>query len=342
MRLDDLSDEELLELRFCDLKLDPHDRPMTEWRAQLYLELDQIGLTQFRPDFFYGDEWFSPEGQVAIAVPFYLAHPRLIALEKSQMREAEGEDPSYFMKLLRHEAGHCFEHMFRVSRRQSWKKIFGSPDVDYHPESYRPRPHSKNFVQNLDHWYAQSHPDEDFCETFAVVCNPDRSASKEYARWEGALHKVQYVLKLINEFQGATIRSSKKPKRYISDVRFMRSRLGLHYQRRRADLADQFPDFYDRDLIRLFGSSNPASSASSGSAARFLKKHRREIIDRVGFWTRAKKYTVELIVKRVEDRAQELRLQLSLSENETLLEVIPFFTTLIMNYLFTGRFTRRA
>ena len=52
-------------------------------------ELEARGLP-FRPDCYLGDEWFSPEGSPVIAIPFYLAHPRLKQLELHQMLEVEG------------------------------------------------------------------------------------------------------------------------------------------------------------------------------------------------------------------------------------------------------------
>jgi hypothetical protein len=54
------------------------------------------------------DEWLTPDGMPIIGIPFFLAHPKLTALEKKMMLEAEGEKESWCMKLLRHEAGHAF------------------------------------------------------------------------------------------------------------------------------------------------------------------------------------------------------------------------------------------
>ena len=54
------------------------------------------------------------------------------------------------------------------ARRKDWQRIFGSPEADYEPETYTPRPHSHGFVRHLPNWYAQAHPDEDFAETFAA------------------------------------------------------------------------------------------------------------------------------------------------------------------------------
>ena len=75
------------------------------------------------------------------------------------------------MQILRHEAGHAIENAFKLRRRRRRRELFGSTREPY-PEFYAPRPYSKSFVIHLDAWYAQSHPDEDFAETFAVWLQP--------------------------------------------------------------------------------------------------------------------------------------------------------------------------
>jgi hypothetical protein len=156
-----LRDEELLALRIRDLGVRIDGSELEPRVAKLYAELEGRGLS-LRPECFLGDEWFCPNGVPAIALPFYLAHPRLKALELHQMMEVEGGTPEWCEQLLRHECGHAFDHAYRFSGRRKWRAIFGSPDVDYEPETYRPRPYSKSFVRHLPNWYAQAHPDEDF------------------------------------------------------------------------------------------------------------------------------------------------------------------------------------
>ena len=47
---------------------------------RLYSELGEKGI-RFRPHVWLSEEWFSPDGVPGIAIPFYLAHPRLIKLQ---------------------------------------------------------------------------------------------------------------------------------------------------------------------------------------------------------------------------------------------------------------------
>src|SRR5215510_5300432 len=156
-------DEQLLELRMCDLDVRIEGSPLEERLKELSGELEARGLA-FRPHYWLSDEWFCPDGVPGIALPFYLAHPRLARLELNQMLEVEGGTRDWCLKILRHETGHAIEHADRLRRRGRRQELCGRTSEPY-PEAYAPRPYSKSFVLHLDAWYAQSHPDEDFAET---------------------------------------------------------------------------------------------------------------------------------------------------------------------------------
>src|SRR2546423_1061087 len=55
---------------------------------------------------------------------------------------------------------------------KKWQHTFGQTSDEETPNTYRPRPFSRSYVVHLEDWYAQSHPDEDFAETFAVWLTP--------------------------------------------------------------------------------------------------------------------------------------------------------------------------
>src|SRR5262245_48774481 len=65
-----LSDEKLLGLRFCDLKLSIDRSPLARRVKRLYTELENRGI-HFKPHVWLSEEWFSPDGVPGIAVPFY-------------------------------------------------------------------------------------------------------------------------------------------------------------------------------------------------------------------------------------------------------------------------------
>lgn len=328
-------DEELLKLRIRDLGLRFEDTDLTQRVGRLFVELEARNLV-FKPIIYLGDEWFSPEAVPAIAIPFYLAHPRLRALEKKMVLEVEGEEEEEFMRLLRHECGHAFDHSFKVSRRRTWVKTFGSPAKEYSPESYHARPYSRNFVQNIDQWYAQSHPDEDFAETFAVWLDPNSNWPNKYKKWS-AIKKLDYVNRLAGEFQNTPITPYKG--RLMYDARTMNTTLKHHYEKRRREYAENYPDFYDDDLFYIF-SQRTKDLKGAERAALFMKKNRKTLISSIAHWTNEPKITVEELVSRLTDRCQALDLVLSKDSATTLLEISGFLSTLVSNYLFTGHFKR--
>jgi hypothetical protein len=154
-----LSDEQLLKQRFSSLKVTVEGTWLEDCLGTLYEELHARGI-RLRPHAWISSEWFSPADVPGIAIPFYLAHPRLMKLEKKMMLEVEGSTWSECMAILRHETGHAVQHAYQLQRRRRWQQLFG-PSSKHYPLYYRPNPASRRYVQHLRRWYAQSHPDED-------------------------------------------------------------------------------------------------------------------------------------------------------------------------------------
>lgn len=195
-----LDDEGLLDVRFCDLQLRIDSSPVAPYIQRLHTELAARGLT-VHPHVWFSSEWFSPDGIPGIAVPFYLAHPRLVRLERRFLREVEGGNIPWLMRILRHEAGHAIDTAYRLRHRADWRRVFGKGTAPY-PTAYTPRPGSHRYVQHLGHWYAQSHPTEDFAETFAVWLKPRSTWRRDYAHWPVALAKLEFVDRLMKEVAG--------------------------------------------------------------------------------------------------------------------------------------------
>ena len=65
------------------------------------------------------------------AVPFFLAHPRLLRLERRMMGDAEGGNRRWRLRLLRHELGHAVDTAFELRRRRDWQHVFGSAAAPY-------------------------------------------------------------------------------------------------------------------------------------------------------------------------------------------------------------------
>jgi hypothetical protein len=327
------SDEQLLEMRICDLKLQIPDTELESRIQAFYQELRERQIT-FYPLCYLGDEWFCPEGATTIAIPFYLAHPRLKKLEEKMMMEVEGGDEAWCMRLLRHEMGHVMNHAYHLDRNRDWQKAFGSTSVEY-SVSYRARPYSKSFVRHLDHWYAQSHPEEDFAETFAIWLTPGLDWRKQYRGWK-ALEKLEYVDQLLQNLAGQPplIISRKK----LSEASRLRSRLKVYYSRRRRLYAQDFPDFFDSDLRRLFADSS--ISTSTERAATFLRMFRKPILEAVSLWTGEPKFTVNRLLRALIQRCRELDLRLRKEAHLSSLEITAYLAALSSHYRITGVFKK--
>jgi len=328
--LNRMNDEQLLDMRICDLQLSIHDTPLEKRIAQLYDELAGRGL-RFKPHCWLSEDWFSPDGIPGIAIPFYLAHPRLIRLERKQLLEVEGGTKEWCMKILRHEAGHAVDTAYGLRRRASYRQLFGKPSQPY-PEYYQPTPSSRDYVLHLEMWYAQAHPLEDFAETFAVWLRPGSRWRTRYRDWP-AISKLQILEKYMNSIDGKkpTVVSRAK----IEPVTRIRKTLRTHYQRKREHYELDFPSIYDNDLRRLF-SSDPVHKRNTTAAA-FLNRIRGELRRSVARWTGEYSYTIDQVVQEMIERCRELKLRLGPSPEETKRDAMILVAVRTTNFLHEGR-----
>ncbi len=330
----ELSDEALLERKISQLGLTLAGTPLEAHVKQLHDELAQKGLA-FMPPCHLGDEWFVPVGIPAIFIPFFLVHERLRKLEAGMMLEVEGDNPEWFMRLMRHEAAHAYAYAYQLFRKRKWQRVFGRTSADETPQFYRPRPYSHSYVVHLDDWYAQSHPDEDFAETFAVWLTPGLDWRARFKGWK-ALQKLEYVDELMRSLAGQP--PVHQPSYRERDYNFLNLKLKTYYARKRKLYEDSYPDFYDRDLRQLF--AGPPGAGAALRASHFLRQRRRALMDAVCEWTNEKKYRVNKLLARLIERCDQLDLHLKPGEAAPDLQVAAYIATLVMNYLFTGKFKR--
>lgn len=300
-RWHELTDEDLLHYRISNLKV-RIERSIVETRvAQLYAELEAKGL-QFRPPCYLSTEWLTPDRIPAVGIPFYLAHPRLIKLERVMMVEAEGESEKECLRLLRHETGHAINYAYLLYRRSRWRELFGNMSLPYDPHSYVMRPYSKQFVVHLKGNYAQAHPDEDFAETFSVWMTPGLDWRKKYAGW-GALRKLEYVDHLMKAIASTPPHVTGGP-RYFAAAK-TRSTLLSYYKNKRRVFGEGYLGFYDPLLLKLF-SQHP--SGNPVRADKFLSSHRKALVSSISEWSRLPKYSVQELITRLCQRAREMKL----------------------------------
>lgn len=328
--LDNITEEELLKFRICDLPVTLEGGWLEDCVNRLYSELESKGIG-FKPLAYLADEWLTPDGEPVIGIPFFLAHSSLVKLEKKMMLEAEGHTRDWCMKLLRHETGHAINYAYKLHRRKKWKDVFGHFAQEY-ADTYKFRPYSKNFVRHLEDYYAQYHPDEDFSETFAVWLTPDLDWRNDYKGWR-AMRKLNYVNELMDTI------SKKEPvvrrgKQYWKASK-LKSTLTNYYKKKKRFHAEDFPDFHDSNLKRIF--SERESGVSGQSAYELIRRYRKQIVNNVSTWTGEKKYIVDDLVRSLMQRSKSLSLMITHTEAQAMLEISVYITTLIMNYMYTGK-----
>jgi len=335
-----LSEDDLLNLRICELPLDLEGSWLEECIKELYRELENRGF-RFRPPCYFADEWLTPDKEPVIGIPFFLAHPVLIKLEKKMVLDAEGSSRSWCMKLLRHETGHAINYAYKLYRRKKWQKAFGRFSKEY-DDTYRFRPYSRNFVRHLEDYYAQYHPDEDFAETFAVWLTPGLKWQDQYKGWK-ALDKLNYVDESMNEIKDREPLVD-RGKRYW-EASSMRMTLKNFYKKKRQSYMEDFPDFHDSNLKNIFlfiesPERGPSNKNKEIHAASTIRRYKKDILNNVAKWTGEKKYIINNLLDTITQRCKALGLLSGESESLAVLRISTYITTLVMNYLYTGGFSR--
>jgi hypothetical protein len=323
-----LPDDELLQLRLKDLNVRVEGTWLEGCLHDLYEELDQRGLG-IRPHAWISDDWFSPDTTPGIAIPFYLAHPRLMRLERKMIFEVEGGTVSECKRILRHETGHVVQHAFQLNRKRRWQELFGKSSSHY-PRYYRPNPASKSYVQHLRLWYAQSHPDEDFAETFAVWLRPRSDWRKRYEGWP-ALKKLQYVDELMSEIAGAKPMLTKRLK--VDPISQLTTTLADYYKKKQSRYALDVPTTYDRELNRIF-SASPRHRRSQ-AASTFLRRNRARIRQMVSKWTGEYQLTLDAVLDDMIDRCRELRLRAVGPERQLTMDFAVLLTAKTVHSLYS-------
>ena len=301
---------------------------------RLYAELDAKGIS-FHPPVYLSDQWGCPDGTPLIGVPFYLVDSRLERIEAEM--SAAVEDDYESMRFMRHECGHAMNYAFRFYERADWREVFGPFSRPYR-ERYRADPFSRDYVRHILGWYAQKHPDEDFAETFAVWLTPDYDWRRDYAGWP-ALTKLEYVDSVMREVAGLRP-APPAPAEDDLPVEAMRYTVAEHY----ASTDDRLPISDDRqfdtDLRRIFVS---ASDSPDGEAAQwFIRRHFRDIVSRISYWTGESPSVVRSFIDYLAHRSGTLELRVGGLEAPVLVELTAFGTAVVMNHRYHHTLRRPA
>jgi hypothetical protein len=165
-----------------------------------------------------------------------------------------------------------------------------------------------------------------------VWLNPESDWRTRYADWP-ALKKLEYVETLMQDVAGKQMLV--RTHRRVDPLPAIRKTLRAHYDRKRRHYGLLHPDFYDRDLRRLF--SDAPEYATSMKAARFIARVRKDVRRMVASWTGEYQYTIDQVLEAMLKRANELNLRLTGPEERTKQDFLVLLTVQTMNYLHSGR-----
>lgn len=316
-RLDHLPDSELLRLRFCDLPLRLKGSVIEQRAHSVFDELVARDI-RFRPTLWISEQWYNPDEVVGFAVPFYLLHPRLIRLERKMMLEAEGVSLDEALCIVRHETGHAVDEAFQLRKMREYRKVFGSPQRAY-PKDYVADPDSRDFVQHLNAWYAQSHPVEDFAETFAVWLTSKNGWRRKYRDWP-AYEKLSAVDAWMQDLRN--VEPEIKPRRVANELRDSTRTLAQHYEEKREFYAIDAEDEFDGSLQRIF-EANGSGGRGRGhmSAATLLTEYRTRLRRRTAKPLGVPAYVVDQVLRQLVHRARILKLKQARPKAETVKRV---------------------
>jgi len=336
-----IPEQELLAKRIMDLPIAIEGTWLEDCVKQLYSELEAKGLV-FYPDCYLADEWLTPENEVAIGIPFYLAHPALIKLERRMMLEAEGEGKLWCMQLLRHEAGHAFSYAYDLHKRKEWRKHFGLSSEEY-GDTYKYKPYSKSYVRHLDGFYAQYHPDEDFVETFAVWLTPDSNWREKYKGWK-ALEKLEFVDQLMASIKGVKPLKAKGKK--LWNQKNLTITLANYYKKKYQQEKEEFVDFHDVQLAKIFTALSDEEwwafkkerrrTKNLITAEELIRQHAKNIVNSVDRCTGERKYIINDLLKNIALRAKQMQMIVNQPQEVALMQLSIYVTSITMNYLYTG------
>jgi len=304
------SDSELLQLKLRDLHLTLSRSPLRAYVRRLYAELDRRGI-RWHPHVWFSEEWFSPDGIPGIAVPFYLAHPRLMRLERKMTHEVEGGNANWLMRILRHEAGHAIDSAFRLRRRANWRTVFGPASQAYR-NRYRARPASRHHVQHLGEWYAQSHPTEDFAETFAVWLAPRSGWRRRYADWP-VLRKLRFVDRLGQEL--AHHRPPVRCRDRIEPLDGSDRTLAQHYRSKLARIRRARRAYTDRLLQQVFSRER---TPRARTAAALLRAHKSALLAALARATGVDRYGAHQVLRSAIQSSERLGLYVRGTQRQSL------------------------
>jgi hypothetical protein len=309
--------------------------PLEDVLAEFDGELAAAGLRRLRPRYYLSTEWGVPFETIAIAIPFYLAHPELAELHAERTGMIEGADREEILRYLRHEMGHVVNYAYRLYERADWIEQFGAITQPY-SDDYRPEPWSRRFVHHLPGWYAQKHPDEDWAETFAVWMTPGRDWRNDYAAWPLALAKLERCAAILAEVADQV--PPVTDDELDEDVAEIEYSAEQFYQESRLP-EPELPPGLDGALRATFLELPRSAPDGQRPASALIRRHARVISRSVYTWTGHFPEHTRALCHDLAARADTHTLVYpETHETQVLVAFTAFVTSLAMNYVVRGSY----
>ena len=320
------------------------------WLEAVLREFEQevraAGIRRLRPSFYLSNEW-GVSDSLAIGIPFYLVTPELTAIHAERVGHVEGSNRTEILRYLRHELGHVVCYAYRLYDDEEYVKVFGANTQPY-VEEYHVEPFSRRFVQHLPGWYAQKHPEEDWCETFAVWITPGLSWRTEYADWPEAYRKLLYCNDTIARIGDMEPLASST--RQEDDISEFSGSLAQFYESLESSVQDlltrgkvETPAGLDGALKSIFeelGGHEDLSDAPRKPASALIAKLERELMAHVYRWTGHFPERTRPLLRHIAHRADQLaQVYPEDRELEAAIAVTALVTALAMNFGHHGKYT---
>jgi hypothetical protein len=302
-------------------------------------ELEQAGVRRVRPRFYLSTEWGVVTDTVAIAIPFYLARPDLMALQAEYVGHVEGFNRTDILRYLRHEMGHVVNYAYRLYEEEDWVEHFGSMTQPY-LEEYRPEPFSRRYVRHLPGWYAQKHPDEDWAETFAIWMTPRLDWRAEYSDWPEALAKLEYCDRTMRALaERDPLVTTDAVDEEVSQLTYSVE----EYYHQHPGAVPPFPRGLDGALRTIFEDFAVPEDAPADlprkPAAELIRRFERDLMANVYRWTGHFPEHTRALLRHLEERATALQQAYPAHlEVPALLALTTLVTALAVTYVHRGTY----
>lgn len=304
-KLEQLERQILLNLPLNCLPLNLESAPFK--KAVFRLKRDILNKRlNFFPHIWVSTDWFCPDGSCGVAVPFYLFNPTLMSMEKEKMGFVEGENYDQILKLLRHETGHAFENLYGTRSHPLRKAVFGHSKSKTYPASYKPRVFSNRYIHHLGEGYAQSHPDEDFAETFATWLAYTRQQWQyKYRTSKHVLQKLSVIENLVKYSQSRSPLKSCTYNEY-EPIQKEKKTLKAYFQEKARRLKPSLSLEARKVLKDLKPSSHSLNRSYIYDLDQYFKKNKSKMIQDIASSIGIYQYQASQLLKPLEKEVSQL------------------------------------